>query len=115
MAPVTALGTPAKGNKTPALEPGGAQQWMCVAVAGPPTRSLQLSFTVIIVCAVFRISERARRSFLRSIQSRDEDTVGTHRFGEQQSAKNKYANKNTSHQSPPRAGRYPPPDLMNVK
>ena len=60
-------------------------------------------------------SSGARRSFLRSIQSRDEDTVGTHRFGEQQSAKNKYANKNTSHQSPPRGGRYPPPDLMNVK
>jgi hypothetical protein len=56
----------------------------------------------------------ARRTFLRSVQSRDEDAVGTHRLGEEQSAKNKYANKNTSHESPPRGGSYRMPDLMNV-
>ena len=35
----------------------------------------------------------ARGTFLCSIQSRDEDAVGTYRLGEQQSAKNKYANQ----------------------
>jgi hypothetical protein len=54
--PDITFGTPVKGNSTGALEPGGAQQWIWLTVAGPPTKPAQLSSTVIIVRAAFRIT-----------------------------------------------------------